>query len=110
MQRDALIAILAGGSIAISLGLQYAGDVSAASASIPLFVTLLVGGGYLLIELARTLRRGEWGADLLAGLSIITSVLTGEYLVGAIIVLLFGYALRVRALGSPAMTRGGERP
>ena len=36
--------------------------------------------------------------------------LAGALLVGAIIVLLFGYAQRARALGSPAMTRGGERP
>jgi ACS family tartrate transporter-like MFS transporter len=36
--------------------------------------------------------------------------LAGALLVGAIIVLLFGYAQRARALGSPAMTREGERP
>jgi ACS family tartrate transporter-like MFS transporter len=36
--------------------------------------------------------------------------MAGTLLVGAVIVLLFGYAQRARALGSPAMTREGERP
>ena len=37
---------------------------------------------------ATTLARGNFGADWLAGISIVTAVLLGEYLVGAIVVLM----------------------
>jgi heavy metal translocating P-type ATPase len=55
---------------------------------LPLFATLIVGGVPLLISLGRTLIAGEFGSDLLAGLSMVTAVALGEYLVGAIIVLM----------------------
>ena len=40
------------------------------------------------LELARNLLRREFGSDLLAGISIVTSVLLGEYLAGSIVVLM----------------------
>ena len=55
---------------------------------LPLYATLLVGGIPLLISLGRSLMAREFGSDLLAGLSIVTSVVLGEYLVGAVIVLM----------------------
>jgi len=54
----------------------------------PVLAVVIVGGGVLLIDLARSLLRGQFGADLLAGLSIVTSVLLGEYLAGALVVLM----------------------
>ena len=69
---------------------------------IPLLVTLVLGGLPLLYDLLRKLFRREFGSDLLGGISIITSVLLGEYLAGSIIVLMLsgGEALESYALRS----------
>jgi len=55
---------------------------------IPLWATLVLGGIPLVYELLEKLLRREFGSDLLAGVSIITAVLLGEYLVGSIVVLM----------------------
>jgi len=54
----------------------------------PLYVILALGGAPLLVDLARKAIRLEFGSDLLAGASILTSVALGEYLVGSIVVLM----------------------
>jgi heavy metal translocating P-type ATPase len=66
----------------------------------PLLAIIVVGGAPLLIETAQQLWRREFGVDLLAALAIIGSVLLGEYLAGAIIVLMLsgGEALESFAL------------
>ena len=68
----------------------------------PLLATLILGGLPLLYELLRKLMKREFGSDLLGGISIITSVLLGEYLAGSIIVLMLsgGEALESYALRS----------
>src|SRR5262249_34410316 len=53
---------------------------------LPLFAALLFGGAPLVLELLVKLLRREFGSDLLAGISIGTSVLLGEYLAGALVV------------------------
>lgn len=78
-QREAQIAALALTGIAIHLVIR---------SPIPLFAVLLLGGAPLLLDLARKLAKREFGSDLLAGISIVASVLAGQYLVGAIIVLM----------------------
>ena len=67
----------------------------------PLYAVLLLGGLPLLVTLARRLLAREFGSDLLAGISILTSVLQGEYLVGSIVVLMLsgGTALEEFASG-----------
>jgi len=55
---------------------------------LPLLAVLLTGGSLLLVELLKKALAREFGSDLLAGISIVTAVLLGEYLVGAIIVLM----------------------
>jgi heavy metal translocating P-type ATPase len=55
---------------------------------LPLWITVLVGGAPLVFVLAKKLLAAEFGSDLLAGISIVTSVFLGEYLVGAIVVLM----------------------
>lgn len=55
---------------------------------LPLIGVILVGGLPLIFKLIAKLSRGDWGADLLAGIAIITSVLLDEYLAGALIVLM----------------------
>jgi heavy metal translocating P-type ATPase len=69
---------------------------------IPLLVTLVLGGLPMLYDLVRRLLRLEFGSDLLGGISIITSVVLGEYLAGSIIVLMLagGEALESYALRS----------
>jgi heavy metal translocating P-type ATPase len=49
---------------------------------------LLVGGAPLLFDLLKRAAHREFGSDVLAGLSITTSVVLGEYLAGSIIVLM----------------------
>jgi len=68
----------------------------------PLLATLALGGLPMLYELGRKLLKREFGSDLLGGISIITSVILGEYLAGAIIVLMLagGEALESYALRS----------
>lgn len=69
---------------------------------IPLFIILAVGGVPLVYDLLLKFLRREFGSDLLGGISIITSVLLGEYLAGSIIVLMLsgGEALESYALSS----------
>jgi heavy metal translocating P-type ATPase len=53
-----------------------------------LIAVLVVGGLPLVIDLARKAVAGNFGSDLLAGISIVTSVILGEYLAGSIVVLM----------------------
>lgn len=66
----------------------------------PLFAALGLGGVPLLWDLSLHLIKREFGADLLAGISIVTSVLLGEYLAGTLVVLMLsgGEALEVYAV------------
>jgi cation transport ATPase len=65
-----------------------------------LLMAIGFGGVPLIAELLRKAFRREFGADLLAGISIVTSVLLGEYLAGSIVVLMLsgGEALEVYAV------------
>jgi heavy metal translocating P-type ATPase len=82
------IAFLSAAGVLIHLVLRYLIHTSAGVFEIPLYVAVAVGGVPLLWTLGRHLLRLEFGADLLAGLSIVAAAITGEYLVGAIIVLM----------------------
>ena len=75
-------------AIVLSLVLRFLLHGSERASPIPLIAVLLLGGGVLVIELARKALARQFGSDLLAGVSIITATLMGEYLVGAIIVLM----------------------
>jgi heavy metal translocating P-type ATPase len=55
---------------------------------VPLIVVLIIGGIPLLVPLTQKLFAREFGSDHLAGISIITSVILGEYLVAAIVILM----------------------
>lgn len=82
------IAILAALGITLHFVLRYWIHTPRLTALVPLYVTLVVGGTPLVIELGKRLAAHEFGSDLLAGISIVSSVLLGQYLVGAIIVLM----------------------
>jgi heavy metal translocating P-type ATPase len=83
-----LIASLAVAGILLHLLLRYALKAPPIAWQAAL-ISILVGGGVPLVwTLAGKLWRREFGSDLLAGISIVTAVLLGEYLVGAIVVLM----------------------
>ncbi|HEX8203487.1 MAG TPA: hypothetical protein VF590_23630, partial [Isosphaeraceae bacterium] len=92
-RRQALIAGLAVVAIAIHLLLRFGGATGAAIGGIhlsdlPLIACLVLGGGPLVWDLAKKLLRREFGSDLLAGLSIVTSIGLGQYLAGSLVVLM----------------------
>ena len=87
-RRVPAIALLATAGIAIHLVLRYAVQAAPQVSFAPLYAVLLLGGLPLLVALGRRLFAHEFGSDLLAGISILTSVLQGEYLVGSIVVLM----------------------
>ena len=102
-----VIALLALIAIAAHLVVRYAlhtrGDVFGVPAwDIPLLGCLAIGGVVLLADLVVKLARREFTADILAGISIITAVLLGEYLAGVLVVLMLsgGQALEAYAIGN----------
>lgn len=101
LTRDSAIAALAIAGIATHLVLRFGTDLPAARFDLPLYVVLAVGGTVLVAELVSGLVRGRFGSDLLAGISIVTAVLLGEYLAGALVVLMLsgGQALESFAAG-----------
>ncbi len=68
----------------------------------PLYVVLILGGGPLVLELLQKMFHLEFGSDLIAGLSIITSVILEQYLAGSLVVLMLsgGQALEAYAIKS----------
>ncbi|MBB6051806.1 heavy metal translocating P-type ATPase [Armatimonas rosea] len=96
------IALLALTGIALHLGLRFGFHAASLPTNLPLFAVLALGGTPLVWELLQKLARREFGSDLLAGISIVTSVLLGEYLAGALVVLMLsgGEALEAYATKS----------
>jgi len=82
----AWIAILAAAGILAHLALRW--TVAGPLSNLPLVIVLGAGGAPLVAGLARKALRREFGSDLLAGLSIVTATILGEYLAGAIVVLM----------------------
>jgi len=82
------IALLSALAIVIHLLIRYSIHAQAAISEIPLYIAVALGGVPLLLSLGKHLLRLEFGADLLAGLSILAAAITGQFLVGAIIVLM----------------------
>jgi cation transport ATPase len=82
------ISVLAGAGIALHLVLRYLTPAPPLVQLIPLYVVLAAGGVPLAAGLVAQLRAKDYGADVLAGVSLATSLLLGQYLVGAVIVLM----------------------
>jgi len=72
---------------------------------LPLVLMLIAGGVPLVGDLAVKLATGRFGSDLLAGISIVTSVILGEYLAGVLVVLMLSGG---EALESRAVSRAGD--
>src|SRR5262245_26671277 len=106
-RRYAVIALLAVVGIAIHLVLRYsaprsAGRMGIESRELPLLIALVLGGLPLVAELLWKSVHAEFGSDLLAGISIVTSVVLGEYLAGTLVVLMLsgGQTLEAYAVRS----------
>ena len=102
-RKQAAIAVLALVAIAVHLVLRF-GTIGFVDACriVPLWIALALGGVPLVWELLVKLLRREFGSDLLAGISIVTSVLLDEYLAGTLVVLMLsgGEALEAYAVRS----------
>lgn len=85
---ESLVAVIAGAGILVHLGLRVGADVGAATLQVPLYIVLAVGGGPLVVDLGLKALRRQFGSDLLAGMSIVTAALLGEYLAGSLVVLM----------------------
>jgi heavy metal translocating P-type ATPase len=101
-RRQSVIALLAIVAIVVHLCLRFLLSTPPAVHQFPLLVALVLGGVPLVWELLVKLLRREFGSDLLAGISIVTSVLLGEYLAGTLVVLMLsgGEALEAYAVRS----------
>jgi len=80
--------VVALAGIAASLAMQFLFSLPRSLSIIPLLGVLVLGGIPLLWQLTRKLLARDFGSDLLAGVSIATAVLLGEYLVACIVILM----------------------
>jgi heavy metal translocating P-type ATPase len=106
-RRHGVIAIFTLVAIGIHVVLRFAMADAAGTARLPLrdvslVASLILGGVPLVFELLLKVAHRQWGSDLLAGISIITAVLLGEYLAGSLVVLMLsgGEALEAFAVRS----------
>src|SRR5487761_651915 len=113
--KQTIIAAFAIAAIVLHLVLRYGVGLSTLILGLPVYqlplvAALLFGGIPLIIDLLAKVRRGEFGTDMLAGISIATSAILGslgggtgsEYLAGALVVLMLsgGTALEAYAVRS----------
>jgi heavy metal translocating P-type ATPase len=106
-RKHTFIALVAVAGIALHLILRFAIDgksteIEQPLAQWPLIAVLVFGGIPLVVDLLIKLVRREFGSDLLAGISIVTSAVLHEYLAGALVVLMLsgGEALEAYAVRS----------
>ncbi len=106
-RRQAAIAVFTLAAIGAHLLLRFGVDSAAEVGGIPLhriplLAAFLFGGVPLLLDLLGKLLRRQFGSDLLAGLSIVVSLVLSEYLAGALVILMLsgGEALEAYAVRS----------
>lgn len=98
--KDVIIAAVALLAIGVNLAMRYGFGTPASAYNVPLLVALAFGGVPLCGELIYRAARGQFGSDLLAGISIVTAAILHEYLAGVIVVLMLsgGEALEAYAV------------
>ena len=99
--RDTAIAATALIGIFVHLVLRFAYGIHDGRESLPLLVALVLGGAPQVWTVTRRVLSGRFDADILAMVSIVTSLVLREYLAGTIIVLMLagGTALEQYATG-----------
>lgn len=100
--RETLIAFFTIVMLVVHLVLRFLVGYSGAVANAPLWATMFFGGAPLVWDLLVELFHRQFVSDLLAGISIVTSILLGEYLAGSLVVLMLsgGEALEAYAVRS----------
>jgi heavy metal translocating P-type ATPase len=88
LSKEALIAAFTLVAIVLHVALRYAFHLSSVTFNLPLLGALAIGGVPMVWELLRKIAKRQFGSDLLAGVSIFTAVLLGDFLVAAIVVLM----------------------
>lgn len=75
-------------------------QISVLLSDIPLWTVIFLGGTPLVLQILFKLFKGDWGADSLAAIAIMTSVVLHEYLAGSLLVLMLagGQALENYAM------------
>ena len=95
----AIVGILA--HLVLRFVVDYQGEFQGfRNVDLPLIAVLILGGIPLVVDLLGHVLRLEFGSDLLAGISIVTSAILGEYLAGSMVVLMLsgGEALEAYAV------------
>ena len=106
--KESYIAALAALGICVHLIARFALQAPKTVYDAPLIAALVIGSVLPLWDLLRRLLRGQFGSDLLAGISILTSVALNEYLAGTIVLLMVsgGAALEAYASGRASSVLG----
>lgn len=86
--KEVYIAILAITGILMYLVLQYSHSPLQNYALYPLYAVLGIGGTIIVVDLSWKLLSREFGSDILAGMSIVTSIFLEQYLAGSLVVLM----------------------
>ena len=109
--RQRPVPALALGGIGAGLLLRYALGRPDAAAWV-LLATLVLGGLPIVAATVRGMLRGRFATDVVATLAIVGALLTGEYLAGAVIVLMQsgGEALEAYGVGAPRRRWRPARP
>jgi heavy metal translocating P-type ATPase len=70
------------------------------TSNMPLYIIIVIGGIPLLLQIIIKMIRGNFGADLLAAIALITSTWLGEYLAAVLIILMLsgGQTLEIYAM------------
>jgi len=88
LSRETLIAGFTLVAILLHVSLRYAFHLSSLTFNLPLLTALAIGGAPMVWELLKKIAKRQFGSDLLAGVSVVTAVLLGDFLVAAIVVLM----------------------
>jgi heavy metal translocating P-type ATPase len=102
--RAYAVAAIAVAGILTHLVLRWTTGLPEATLRLPLYA-VLAGGLPLVLALAFKAIHGQFGSDLLAGISIVAAVWLGEYLAGALVVLMLSGGEALEAL---AITRASD--
>jgi heavy metal translocating P-type ATPase len=86
--------------ILLNLFLRFVLIASPQTYQLPLKAALFLAGLPLLYELALRLWHGQFGSDLLAGISIATSIILGQYLAGTVIALMLAGGNALEAIAT----------
>ena len=103
--RAYVIVAIAVAGIVTHLSLRWTTNLPEPTLRLPLYVVLAGGGLPLVLSLTRKALLGQFGSDLLAGISIVSAVALGEYLAGALVVLMLSGG---EALESFAVARASD--